>query len=154
MAFSLCSRGFLFLLFLLSAVPVAYIIHSETSDRAAHVYAYRSKSWLRECAKWDDLNSRFVVSFFEGGVGVLPVKEDGAVLEEVTVVGDGGLGKNASLGIVIDRPRNRLLVAIADAMGNRYSALAAYDLTSWNRLFLTQLAGPGDSLSLSSSSYY
>ncbi|KAG6415259.1 hypothetical protein SASPL_122665 [Salvia splendens] len=139
---ALCSTRFL-LLILLSAVPVAYIIHSETSDRAAHVYSYASKSWLRECAKWDDLNRRFIVSFFEGGVGVVPVKDDGAMQDEITVVGDAGPGKNSTLGIAIDRPRNRLLVAIADVQGNKYSAVAAYDLTTWNRLFHTQLGGPG-----------
>ncbi|XP_057782217.1 uncharacterized protein LOC131000361 [Salvia miltiorrhiza] len=137
-----CSTRFLLLLILLSAVPVAYIIRLETSEPAAHVYAYSSKSWIRECAKWDDLNRRFIVSFFEGGIGVVPVKADAAVLEEITVVEGAGFGKNSSLGIVIDRPRNRLLVAIADVLGNKYGALAAYDLTTWNRLFHTQLAGP------------
>ncbi|KAG6432707.1 hypothetical protein SASPL_104292 [Salvia splendens] len=80
---ALCSAR-LVLVLLLSAVPVAYIIHSETSDRAAHVYAYASKSWFRECAKWDHLNRRFIVSFFEGGVG------DASILEEITVIGDSG----------------------------------------------------------------
>lgn len=75
------------------------------------------------------------------------MQPDGGALEEIPVV--GGVGKNSSLGIVIDRPRNRLLVAIADVLGNKYSALAAYDLTTWNRQFLTQLGGPGDSFSLS-----
>lgn len=68
-----------------------------------------------------------------------------AVLEEVPVIRDADLAGNASLGIVIDRPRNRLLVAVADLFGSRYGALAAYDLSSWNRLFLAQLSGPGTS---------
>ena len=67
-----------------------------------------------------------------------------AVLEEVTVVKDVDVAGNASLGIVVDRPRNRLLVVNADAIGNRYSALSAYDLSTWNRLFLTQLSGPSE----------
>ncbi|XP_047979399.1 uncharacterized protein LOC125221320 [Salvia hispanica] len=141
---ALCSTRFLLLLLLLSAIPLAYIIHSETSHRAAHVYAYASKSWLRECAKWDHLNRRFIVSYFEGGVGVVPLNGhgDASILEEITVVGDAAFGNNSSLGIVIDRPRNRLLVAIADVQGNKYSAVAAYDLTTWNLLFHTKLAGP------------
>ncbi|GFY98659.1 calcium-dependent phosphotriesterase superfamily protein [Actinidia rufa] len=106
-----------------------------------------STGWLRECTKWDPPNRRFLVSFLEGGVGQIPVPDHlspEAVLEEVPVVKDADLAGNASLGMVIDRPRNRLLVATADVFGNRYGALAAYDLTSWDRLFLTQLSGPGD----------
>ncbi|KAK6118115.1 hypothetical protein DH2020_048099 [Rehmannia glutinosa] len=145
MAFSICSPKFFLLLLLLSAVPIAYIIHSETSERATHAYAYHSNGWLRECTKWDDLNRRFLVSFFEGGFGVVPVQEDqgsGVVLEEIQVVGNVGFGKNSSLGFVVDRPRNRAVVVIADVMGNKYSAVTAYDLTTWERLFVTQLSGP------------
>lgn len=68
----------------------------------------------------------------------------GTVLEEVTLVKDLELTGNASLGLVLDRPRNRLLVVAADLFGNKYSAVAAYDLSTWKRLFLTQLSGPGD----------
>lgn len=65
-------------------------------------------------------------------------------LEEITVVKEPHLAGNASLGIAIDHPRNRVLVVNADVIGNRYGALAAYDLSTWNRLFLTQLSGPSD----------
>ncbi|KAL0435980.1 UNVERIFIED_CONTAM: hypothetical protein Sradi_0305900 [Sesamum radiatum] len=146
MASFLCSTKFFLLLILLSAVPIAYIIHSETSARPTYVYEYHGHGWLRECTKWDDLNRRFIVSFFEGGFGVVPVKEDtatGLVLEEIPVV-NGGFGKNSSLGLVVDRPRNRMILVIADVMGNKYSAVAAYDLTTWDQLFLTQLSGPED----------
>jgi hypothetical protein len=83
----------------------------------------------------------------EGGVGQIRVPDDhssGTILEEVRVITDVDLKGNASLGILVDPARNRLLVAIADVFGNRYGALAAYDLTTWDRLFLTQLSGPGD----------
>lgn len=146
------SYNFLFLL-LVSAIPVALIFSLE---RRAHpqpggpggAYIYHSNGWTRESATWDDLNRRFLVSFMEGGVGQIRVPEDhdnrsGAVLEEITVVKDADLAGNASLGISIDRPRNRVMVAVADVIWNRYSALAAYDLTSWKRLFLTQLSDPG-----------
>lgn len=79
---------------------------------------------------------------------MIPVDADqspGDVLQEVPVVKDADLTGNASLGFSIDRERNRVLVAVADVLGNRYSALAAYDLTSWNRVFLTKLSGPGRS---------
>lgn len=77
---------------------------------------------------------------------MIPVDENyspGNVLQEIPVVKDVDLTGNASLGLTIDRERNRVLVAIADVFGNRYSALAAYDLTSWNRIFLTKLSGSG-----------
>ncbi|KAF8394667.1 hypothetical protein HHK36_020883 [Tetracentron sinense] len=151
MASLLCSAKFLLLVCLISAVPIAYIISLERTISSTNLYEYHSNGWLRECTKWDDLNRRFLVSFFEGGVGQIPVPDDltpGTVLEEQTIIKDADLAGNASLGILIDRPRNRLLVATADVIGNRYGALAAYDLTSWDRLFLTQLSGPGDEKSM------
>ncbi|XAR58374.1 hypothetical protein NMG60_11013755 [Bertholletia excelsa] len=147
MASFFCSAKFFFLVFLISAVPIAYLVSLETAKPTTHMYQYHSSGWLRECGKWDDLNRRFLVSFLEGGVGEIRVPDGdlpATVLEEVRVVSDADLAGNASLGMVIDRPRNRLLVAISDLFGNRYSALAAYDLTTWDRLFLTQLSGPGD----------
>ncbi|KAJ1397914.1 Six-bladed beta-propeller, TolB-like [Sesbania bispinosa] len=80
------------------------------------------------------------------GIGQISVPKKGAeeVLEEVRVVKETHLTGNASLGLAIDRPRNRILVVNADVLGNRYGALTAYDLSTWNRLFLTQLNGPSD----------
>ncbi|XP_059625586.1 uncharacterized protein LOC132268768 [Cornus florida] len=147
MASFFCSMKFFFLLFIISAVPIAFLISLETAKPLTHVYSYHSTGWLRESSKWDDLNRRFLVSFLEGGVGQIQVPDDhspSAVLDEIPVIKDADLAGNGSFGIVIDRPRNRLLVAIADVFGNRYSALAAYDLTSWKRVFLTPLSGPGD----------
>ncbi|XAR61413.1 hypothetical protein NMG60_11035105 [Bertholletia excelsa] len=147
MALSICSKKFLLVLFLISAIPLAFLISLETAKPATHVYQYHSTGWFRECAKWDDLGRRFIVSFFEGGLGEIPVPDGHSPaipLEEVPLVRDSDLAGNSSLGLVIDRPRNRLLVAIADVFGNRFSALAAYDLSTWQRLFLTQLSGSGD----------
>lgn len=147
MAFTLCSARTLLFLFLVSAIPVAFIISLELANPTTDVFHYHSSGFFRECAKWDDLNNRFLVSFMDGGVGEIRVPEDhasGTVLKEVTLVKDADLTGNASLGIVVDRPRNRLLVAVSDILGNKYNALAAYDLSTWKRLFLTQLSGPGD----------
>ncbi|EOX95265.1 PREDICTED: uncharacterized protein LOC18613698 [Theobroma cacao] len=147
MALSLCSPRFLIFIFLVSAIPVAYIISVERAKPPTHVFHYHSSGFFRECAKWDDQGRRFLVSFLEGGVGAIHVPEDYSpdlVLNEVTVVKDVDLTGNASLGIAVDRPRNRLLVVVADLLGNRYSALAAYDLSTWKRLFLAQLSGPSD----------
>ncbi|XP_058083603.1 uncharacterized protein LOC131231436 [Magnolia sinica] len=146
-----CSLKSLVVLVLLSAIPLSLIIALERTKSATHAYEYHSNGWLRECAKWDDQGRRFLVSLMEGGVSQLTVPDDqlpGAVLEEELVVRDADVAGNGSLGIRVDRSRSRLLVVHADIIGNRYGALAAYDLRNWNRLFLTQLSGPGDEKSL------
>ncbi|KAF3560404.1 hypothetical protein F2Q69_00010270 [Brassica cretica] len=79
------------------------------------------------------------------GIGeVVPSEDNSDVLQEVTLVKHVDLAGNASLGIVIDRDRNRLLVAIADLLGNRYSALASYDMSTWRRVFLAELSGQSE----------
>lgn len=143
----LCSTKSLFIFFIISAIPVAYIISVERAEPSTHVYHYHSSGWLRECAKWDDLDRRFIVSLFEGGVALVEVPDGhspGTILEEIIVVKEPELAGNASLGIAVDRRRNRVLVVNADVMRNRYGSLAAYDRSTWRRLFLTQLSGPGD----------
>lgn len=144
---ALCSAKFLTLLILLSAIPIGIIVTLERAQPLTHVYQYHSSGWFRECAKWDSHNRRFLVSFFEGGIGQIPVPENHSelsALEEVTLVKEAHLAGNSSLGIAIDYPRNRVLVVNADVFGNRYSEVVAYDLTNWNLLFLTQLSGPSD----------
>lgn len=142
----LCSPKFLAILFLLTAIPIGIIISLERTQPSTHVYHYHSKGFFRECAKWDSDNHRFINSFFEGGIGQISVPEKeseaGTLFEEATVLKETELAGNASLGMTIDRSRNRILVVNADIRGNRYSALVAYDLSTWKRLFLTQLSGP------------
>ncbi|KAK3415387.1 hypothetical protein EUGRSUZ_H01012 [Eucalyptus grandis] len=134
---------------LVSAVPFAYLIALELSPPSTHVFHYHGSGFLRECAKWDAPGRRFLVSFFEGGVGQVPVPDDhspssAAVLEETTVIKDADVAGNASLGLAVDAGRERLLVAVGDVFWNKYSALAAYDMSTWKRTFLTQLGGPSD----------
>lgn len=142
-----CSSTAAVLLILMTAVPIALIASLERSPSIK----YHSRGWIRECAKWDALGRRFFVStFFDGGVAEIPVPdaaEDGD-LEERTVIADGDVAGNASLGIAVDRARRRLLVVYADVWRYRFSAVAAYDLDSWDRLFLTRLGGPGEWTSL------
>ncbi|CAF1874465.1 unnamed protein product [Brassica oleracea] len=141
---SFCSARFSVALFLvISAVPIAYLICLERAAPYTHVFSYHSSGFFRECAKWDDAGRRFLVSFMDGGgIGeIVPRDGNSDVLDEVTVVKDADLAGNASLGIAIDRDRNRLLVAVADLLGNRYSALAAYELSTWRRIFLAELSG-------------
>ncbi|XP_008813377.1 uncharacterized protein LOC103724030 [Phoenix dactylifera] len=141
--FAVCSPTAAILLILISAVPLALIASLERSPSIR----YHSRGWLRECAKWDALGRRFLVStLFDGVVAEIPVPEaaEAGPLEERTVVADGDVAGNASLGIAVDRARRRLLVVYADARRFRFSAVAAYDLDSWDRLFLARLSGPGD----------
>lgn len=143
MAFLPSSIKFLIIFFfLISAIPVAYIISVERADPSTHVYHYYSSGWLRECAKWDDLHRRFIVSLLEGGVAQVQVPEGGGIAEETLVIKDAELAGNSSLGIAIDGKRNRVLVVNSDVLRNRYSLLAAYELSTWRRLFLTLLSGP------------
>ncbi|XP_004495902.1 uncharacterized protein [Cicer arietinum] len=147
----LCSPKSLTILVLLIAIPIGIIISLERTQPQTHVYHYHSNGWFRECAKWDSDNHRFITSFFEGGVGQITVskeKDSLSVLKEVKLVEETELIGNASLGLTIDRSRNRVLVVNAEVLRNRYGSLVAYDLTSWKRLFLTQLSSPSDEKSL------
>ncbi|OVA16774.1 hypothetical protein BVC80_1543g229 [Macleaya cordata] len=156
MAFLFCSPRCLLLVLIISAVPLGFIISLERSKSSTNVYEYRTPAgWFTECSKWDDLNRRFLVSYIDGGVGQIQVPEDddhtspgSTVIETKTVIKESELAGNASVGILIDRPRNRVLVVSADFLGNLFSAVAAYDLITWNRLFLTKLSGPGDGRAL------
>ncbi|KAK1356837.1 Calcium-dependent phosphotriesterase superfamily protein [Heracleum sosnowskyi] len=142
-----CSAKFLSLILLISAIPIAILISLESAKPTSHQYHFHSSGYLRECSKYDSLNSRFIVSFMEGGLGIIPIsnnKTSNTILAEIPVVKDADLFTNATLGFSIDSKRNRVVVAISDLLGHKYSAVAAYDLSNWNRLFLTQLSGPGD----------
>ncbi|GAA0175474.1 hypothetical protein LIER_28641 [Lithospermum erythrorhizon] len=143
MVFFCCSTKFVLILLLLSAIPIGYIIHLETQKSTTNI-SYHSNGWMRECTKWDSDNNRFLVSFFEGGLGEISLSENESHLEEKIVVKDVDLSGNATLGLAIDRQRNRVVVVVADALGNKYSSVVAYDLTTWERLFLTKLSGPGN----------
>ncbi|KAK9055866.1 hypothetical protein SSX86_026953 [Deinandra increscens subsp. villosa] len=142
-----CSTRFLLLLLLLSAIPIAIIISLESSTPATNYYQFHSTGWFRESSKWDEVNRRFIVSFTDtGGLGVVNVPDDhnpSLVLQEIPVVVNTDAVGNGTCGVFIDRPRNRVVVAIADVFGNSYSAVAAYDLDSWKRLFFTQLSSSG-----------
>ncbi|KAJ0979913.1 hypothetical protein J5N97_015387 [Dioscorea zingiberensis] len=126
------------LLLLLSAVPLALIA---SIYRSVGGYEYRGAGWFRECVKWDSSSDRFLVSAFtSGSIVEIPVHA-GSELEERTVLFDADVAGNWSLGIAVDRRRSRLLVVYADVLGLTYGGVAAYDPRSWERSFLTQLAG-------------
>ncbi|KAI3773205.1 hypothetical protein L6452_04409 [Arctium lappa] len=143
---------FLLFVVVLSAIPLAIIISLESSAPTAHYYQFHSSGWFRESSKWDEDNRRFIVSFTDGGgLGVVNVPEDdnpSLVLEEIPVVKNTEAVGNGSCGVFIDRPRKRVVVAIADVFGHSYSAVAAYDMDSWKRLFFTQLSSSEDGKSM------
>ncbi|KAI3741748.1 hypothetical protein L1987_59422 [Smallanthus sonchifolius] len=147
MASFFCSTKFFLLLLLLSAIPIAIIISLESATPTTHYYQFHSTGWVRESSKWDEVNRRFIVSFSDtGGLGVVHVPDDhnpSVVLEEIPVVRNTDAVGNGTCGVFIDRPRNRVVVAITDVFGNTYSAVAAYDLDSWKQLFFTQLSSSG-----------
>ncbi|KAJ8510638.1 hypothetical protein OPV22_001072 [Ensete ventricosum] len=139
-------RNAVLLFILISAIPLAIIVSLE---RSAAGFTYQTRDWFRECAKWDPDGLRFLAStFLGGGVVQIPAGDaaSGALVERAAV-SDPDVAGNASLGIAVDRSRGRLLVVYADLWGFRSSAVAAYDLGSWARLFLTRLSGPGDGAS-------
>ncbi|KAF2913796.1 uncharacterized protein [Oryza sativa Japonica Group] len=110
--------------------------------------SYVGDGWLHECAKWDADGRRLLVSnFFGAGVSELRAETKGKEKEEERVVlADPDVAGRVALGLTVDAPRGRLLIVYADRMPRfRYSAVAAYELASWRRLFLTRLDGPGDS---------
>jgi hypothetical protein len=86
------------------------------------------------------LSEKFLVSTFFGG-GLAEVSPIGG--EERVVVQDPAVAGNMSIGISIDRIRKRALVVYSDAIRYRYGAIGAYQLGTWDRLFLTQLTRPG-----------
>ncbi|KAL8191975.1 hypothetical protein R6Q57_028096 [Mikania cordata] len=147
MASFFCSTKFLLLLILLSAIPIAIIISLESITPTTHYYQFHSTGWFRESSKWDQVNRRFIVSFTDtGGLGVVNIPDDhnpNVVLEEIPVVKNTDAVGNGTCGVFIDRPRNRVIAVFADVFGNTYSAVAAYDLDSWKRLFFTQLSTSG-----------
>lgn len=148
MASYFCSTKFFIPLVLITAIPIAIIISLESSPPTTHYYQFHSTGWFRESSKWDQVNKRFIVSFTDtGGLGVVHVPDDhndpNVVLEEIRVLENVDAVGNGTCGVFIDGDRNRVVVAIADVFGNRYSAVAAYDLDSWKRLFFTQLSLSG-----------
>uniref|UniRef100_A0A0E0QZP2 SMP-30/Gluconolactonase/LRE-like region domain-containing protein n=1 Tax=Oryza rufipogon TaxID=4529 RepID=A0A0E0QZP2_ORYRU len=106
--------------------------------------SYVGDGWLHEYA---DGRRLLVSNFFGAGVSELRTKTKGKEKEEERVVlADPDVAGRVALGLTVDAPRGRLLIVYADRIPRfGYSAVAAYELTSWRRLFLTRLDGPGDS---------
>ncbi|CAN6469069.1 unnamed protein product [Victoria cruziana] len=145
MALAMPSGSFMAVILLLTAVPLAFVVFLERSASSGPHFGYYSKWWFREAVEWDDRGGRFIVSRFEGGLGQILVPDgdfSGAFEEETAVAAPEQLPGISFLGVRVDRQRNRLLVALSDVVRGRFGGVAAYDLDSWQQLFLTQLSGP------------
>lgn len=68
--------------------------------------------------------------------------EAGAILKAKNVAAPKEAGGPSWVGVRVDAPRHRVLVVHTTAKRD-YSGLAAYDLSSWDLLFLKDLAGLG-----------
>lgn len=125
---------------LAAAAVVAFL------EGTASGVAYAGDRWFHDCAKWDAESGRFLVSTFFGG-GVVEVRTGGEGKEEErVVVADPDAAGRVALGLAVDAPRRRVLVAYTDRPPRfGYAAVGAYELGSWRRLFLTRLDGPGES---------
>ncbi|XP_024536671.1 uncharacterized protein LOC9646165 isoform X2 [Selaginella moellendorffii] len=103
--------------------------------------SYAGPGFVREGCQWDANNERFLVSRFEGGISEL-VKTDLGYEQRLVVDLEGDFKGNSTLGIRVDPPRNRLLAVVADAWNQKRAALIAYDLATWETLFVTNLESP------------
>uniref|UniRef100_A0A0E0BB18 SMP-30/Gluconolactonase/LRE-like region domain-containing protein n=1 Tax=Oryza glumipatula TaxID=40148 RepID=A0A0E0BB18_9ORYZ len=96
--------------------------------------SYVGDGWLHECAKT-----------LTGGAcscptSLAPACPSSAPKRKGT---DPDVAGRVALGLTVDAPRGRLLIVYTDRIPRfGYSAVAAYELTSWRRLFLTRLDGP------------
>eukprot|EP00250_Pteridium_aquilinum_P017790 c23785_g1_i1 orf=147-1133(+) len=106
------------------------------------VYHTRPGGLSRECAQWDERGQRFLVSLFEGGMGAVPF-HPGRVIHECVLVPEAPRPGLFNLGFRIDYPRNRVVCCASDKIGYLLSTVVAYDYTTWETLFVVELAaGP------------
>ncbi|MCD7450588.1 hypothetical protein HAX54_007384 [Datura stramonium] len=130
--------SFAFTLFNAFLISVSLIIAS--AAKSGHVINFRSPTLYPESFTWDPKSHNFIV----GGTRhqkLLSISEAGVAEALIT---DTDLPENSSfLGLAIDRHRNRLLACIhripTPAHPSPFNALAAYDLQSRRRIFLTPL---------------
>ncbi|KAG5608322.1 hypothetical protein H5410_019603 [Solanum commersonii] len=124
-------------------ISVSFIIAS--AAKTGHVITFRSPSLYPESFTWDPKSHNFII----GGTRhqkLLSISESGVA---ETLISDTDLPQNSSfLGLAIDRRRNRLLACIhrtpTATHPSPFNALAAYDLKSHRRIFLTPLLDKND----------
>lgn len=78
---------------------------------------------------------------FDAGIAAVDISKVG--MEEMVMLREADMAGNASLGITVDEDRRQVVVVFADVIGHKHSAVAAYDLDTWERNYLTHLSGTG-----------
>ncbi|KAH7516362.1 uncharacterized protein LOC125418592 [Ziziphus jujuba] len=127
-----------FIFFLLAPLPYP------TRARNPHVIDFRSPDLYPEGITWDPSAQHFIVGSFRHRT--LVSVSDAGVVE--TLISDTSLPENVSfVGLAVDSVNNRVLAAVhaADPLPP-FSALAAYDLRSRRRIFLSALPSENDDL--------
>ncbi|KAG4991303.1 hypothetical protein AAZX31_09G109800 [Glycine max] len=120
------------LLFLFFAVGISTVLASNH-----HVINFRSPNLFPEGLAWDPTAQHFLVGSLRHRT--ISAVSDAGVVE--TLISDPSLPENVTfLGLAVDSRNNRVLVAIhATEPLPPFNALAAYDLRSRRRLFLSPL---------------
>ena len=110
-------------------------------SRNAHVINFRSPNLYPESLAWDPLMQHFLLGSLRQRI--IAAVSDSGIVE--TYISDTDLPEGASiLGLAVDAPRNRLLAVVHSYPPlPPFNALAAYDLRSRRRLFLTPLPSEG-----------
>ncbi|KAF3432199.1 hypothetical protein FNV43_RR26938 [Rhamnella rubrinervis] len=130
--------SFIFVFFLIGPLP------RPTRARKPHVIDFRSPNLYPEGITWDPSAQHFIVGSIRHRT--LVSVSDAGIAE--TLISDPTLPENVTfLGLAVDSVNNRLLAAVqAMEPEPHFSALAAYDLRSRNRVFLSLLpSSDGDS---------
>jgi len=104
-------------------------------------FKFRALNLFPESFDWDPAHRRVLLgSAAHGTIWALNPK-NGSIQEFVR--DDQLAGKVAFGGLIVDRGRNRVVVAVQDVVTWRFGALAAFDLDTGRRLFLTRLDDVG-----------
>lgn len=118
----------------------AFVVSAQDTPALPDLISIASPGLYPEGIEWDAAHERFLVSSLTQG-GIFEVRADG---EPVRFITDEQIP--SSVGIQIDAAHNRLLVVSSDTRLfldptlPSFAALAAYDLETGERLFLTDLA--------------
>ncbi|XP_062111072.1 uncharacterized protein LOC133822678 [Humulus lupulus] len=115
---------------------------TQTQARKPHIINFRSPNLYPEGITWDPSAQHFIVGSARDRT--LVSVSDAGVAE--TLISDTDLPENVTiLGLAIDTVNNRLLAAIhAVEPLPHFDALAAYDLRTRRRVFLSTLPTEGD----------
>ncbi|XP_027361746.1 uncharacterized protein LOC113869562 [Abrus precatorius] len=123
--------------FLLVAVQISTILAGNL-----HVINFRSPNLYPEGLTWDPTGQHFLVGSLTHRT--ISAVSDAGVVE--TLISDPSLPENVTvLGMAVDSRNNRVVAALhALKPLPPFNALAAYDLRSGNRIFLSVLPSSGD----------